>query len=261
MRVLVTNDDGYTAPGLTVLANRLVAAGYEVIVAAPLRQQSGGSASLGRVVDGATISWQEISPDVLPGVRRIIAIDAPPALAVKAILGGAFGERPDIVISGINGGWNTGGSTLHSGTLGAALTACSLGLRAAAISCGRKPNGNLQTAAEVAVSAVEVLRNWTSPVAFNINVPNAALADIKGVRYVEVGRQGILDVDVVMENGELRFKLVPRIPESDSKSDGKMVLDGFVSVSVLNGRYEHLHDSMMPTGLDFDLESRIMSGV
>jgi 5'-nucleotidase len=237
MRVLITNDDGYQAPGLIAHANRMVAAGHEVIVAAPQRQQSGGSAALGRVIDGASIAWERFTSPEMPGIAWGVTIDAPPALSVKAVLSGAFGPVPDIVLSGINRGWNTGGSTLHSGTLGAAMTACSLGWRAAAISCAKPPNDNLETAAEVAVAVAETLREWPTPVALNVNVPNLAVAELKGVREAPVGPQGLLDVDVELVGDDLRFKLVHRQPAADSDCDARAILDGYVAVSVLDGRY------------------------
>jgi 5'-nucleotidase len=261
MRVLVTNDDGYTAPGLVALVRRLLAAGHDVTVAAPLRQQSGGSAALGRVIDGATIAWQAFSSPELEGISRGIAVDAPPALAVKVMLGGAFGPPPDVVVSGINRGWNTGGSTLHSGTLGAAMTACGLGWRAAAISCGRPPHGNLATAAEVAVAVVELLGQWQSPVALNVNVPNLPVADLKGFRRAPIGAQGLLDVDVVLDGEDLRFKLVSREPATDSNCDAQTVLDGYVAISPLSGGYSHCaHPCMLDTAVEAQLLDRLKGG-
>jgi 5'-nucleotidase len=239
MRVLITNDDGYRAPGLIAHANRMVAAGHEVVVAAPEREQSGGSAGLGRVVNGGSIPWRRCITSEMPGVVFGVTIDAPPALAVKAMLSGVFGFVPDIVLSGINRGWNTGASTLHSGTLGAAITACSLGWRAAAISCAKPPEDNLDTAADVAVAVAEALREWPSPVALNVNVPNLPVASLKGVRQVPVGPQGLLDVDVELIGDDLRFKLVRREPAADSNCDARAVLEGCVAISVLDGRYAH----------------------
>jgi 5'-nucleotidase len=256
MRLLVTNDDGYTAPGLRALTARLVGEGHEVVVAAPMRQQSGGSAALGRVIDGAPIAWQEFTAAELPGIMRGFAIDAPPALAVKVILGGAFGPPPEIVVSGINRGWNTGGSALHSGTLGAAMTACSLGWRAAAISCGRPPDCNLDTAAEVAVAIVDVLADWPHVVALNVNVPNLPISDVKGFRCAPIGRQGLLDVDVVLDGAELKFKLSARRPREGSQCDAQAVLDGYVSMSALNGSYGHQETQ---PGFNGSVEQRLLA--
>ena len=240
MRVLVTNDDGFRAPGLIALVNRLLGAGHRIMVAAPQRQQSGGSAALGRVIDGASIDWKEFSSPDMPGIEIGLAIDAPPALAVKVMLSGAFGPPPDVVISGINRGWNTGSSTLHSGTLGAAMTACSLGWRAAAISCARPPNDNLETASHVAAAVVELLGDWSGPVAMNVNVPNLAVAKLTGVRCAPIGPQGLLDVEVERDADVLRFRLVNREPAVGSGCDAEAVLGGYVAVSVLDGRYGQL---------------------
>jgi 5'-nucleotidase len=257
MRVLVTNDDGYTSVGLTILAQRLAAAGHDVVVAAPEQQQSGGSASLGQVEDGARVSWREVTRDALPGMR-VFVIDAPPALSVKAIHSGVFGWKPEVVVSGINYGWNAGGSILHSGTVGAALTACALGMSAVAISCVKKaPEANLQMAADVATSAIELLRGWDGqPVALNINVPNCPVDEVKGVRHVQVAPEGLVDVGIELLDGEMRMKLVRPASETTAEHDSHSVLDGFVSITVHNGRFREVEMPNVDLGVDINTRMR-----
>src|SRR4051794_15189612 len=95
-------------------------AGHDVFVVAPCSEQSGAGTGLGRMAAGESLRSQEHGD--VDGIRSI-ALDGPPALCVLAALEGAFGRRPDVVVSGINHGPNLGYAVLHSGTVGAALTA------------------------------------------------------------------------------------------------------------------------------------------
>ena len=113
MRVLVSNDDGVEAPGIRVLAEGLRKAGHEVTVVAPDRDWSGASAAVGSIRPDEQIDVRRVD---LPGCPEVEAwaLDGPPALAVFAARLGGFGERPDLVVSGINAGLNTGRAVLHS---------------------------------------------------------------------------------------------------------------------------------------------------
>src|SRR5690606_33742122 len=127
---LITNDDGIDATGLRVLADCAIHAGLEVVVAAPSWDSSGAGASLTAVEDDGRVVLREAE---LAGVTgRCISIDAAPAFIVRSAMSGAFGARPDVVLSGVNHGPNTGHAVLHSGTVGAALTAATHGVPTAA---------------------------------------------------------------------------------------------------------------------------------
>ena len=134
MRILVTNDDGVDSPGIHALAAALVADGHDVLVVAPDRRpqrrrcldRSAASAAGPRRWNGACGTS---SPTC-----RCTRIDAPPATAVFAACLGAFGDLPDLVASGINPGANTGHLVLHSGTVGATLTAAGYGIPGLAVS-------------------------------------------------------------------------------------------------------------------------------
>jgi 5'-nucleotidase len=133
MKVLVTNDDGVESPGLHALAGALVAAGYDVVVAAPDRDMSGSSAAIGQIHVDEEI---EAAPIELPGLEGVpaYAVDGAPGLCVLAARLGGFGDAPDLVVSGINPGCNTGRAILHSGTVGAALTGANFGCKGLAVS-------------------------------------------------------------------------------------------------------------------------------
>jgi 5'-nucleotidase len=125
VRILVTNDDGVDAPGIKALAAALVADGHDVTVVAPSGDRSGSGAAIGKLFgteppEVVRHVWAD-----LPGVP-VHALDAPPATVVLGATLGAWGDPPDLVASGINPGANTGHLVIHSGTVGAALTAAGL---------------------------------------------------------------------------------------------------------------------------------------
>ena len=122
VRILVTNDDGVDAPGIKPLAVALAADGHDVVVVAPTSDRSGSGAAIGKLFGTEPPEIvRHVWPE-LPGVA-VHALDAPPATAVLGAALGAFGDPPDLVASGINPGANTGHLVIHSGTVGAALTA------------------------------------------------------------------------------------------------------------------------------------------
>jgi 5'/3'-nucleotidase len=133
MKVLVTNDDGVGSPGLHALARALVDDGYEVVVVAPDREMSGSAAAIGQVHIEEGIDAERVDLPRLDGVPAY-AIAGPPGLCVLTARLGGFGDPPDLVVSGINPGANTGRAVLHSGTVGAALTAANFGCRGLAVS-------------------------------------------------------------------------------------------------------------------------------
>jgi 5'-nucleotidase len=203
VRILVTNDDGVTAPGLAALTRALVAwaesAGtdgpgtpHEVIVVAPSSNYSGAGAAVGSVTDRTTITYQRAYVEGAEGVEAY-GLDASPALSVIAGALGAVGRKPDLVLSGINHGVNVGRSVLHSGTVGAALTASQLGISALAVSlrAGNDPHP-WESAADLAVGLLPMLVGAPVRTVLNLNVPHLPLADIRGVRWARVSGAGLI---------------------------------------------------------------------
>jgi 5'-nucleotidase len=132
-RVLVTNDDGVHAPGIRLLARAARDAGYDVTVAAPREEASGTSAALTAVTDEGRVMFAPVSLPGLDGVPAFAVAASPAYIALLAGLG-VFGPVPELVLSGINRGANAGRAILHSGTVGAAVTAAAGGARAMAVS-------------------------------------------------------------------------------------------------------------------------------
>lgn len=133
MRALVTNDDGVASPGLAVLAEAARRCGLEVTVVAPRYDASGSSASMTAMAEDGQVT---VADEADAAGAAALGVHGPPAFIVRAAMFGAFGPRPDVVLSGVNRGLNTGRAVLHSGTVGAALTAANYGCRALALSAG-----------------------------------------------------------------------------------------------------------------------------
>jgi 5'-nucleotidase len=189
LRILVTNDDGVRAPGIAALARAAHATGSEVVVVAPLIDYSGAGAAVGPVHSRAGVDYRSYVIDELD--VPTYGIDGPPALAVILSCVGAFGAKPDLVLSGVNHGINIGRSVLHSGTVGAALTAAHFGLRAlaASIRWGDEPVP-WTTASTLAGALVPVLAESPEGTVLNLNVPNVALSEVRGVRRGRLSRGG-----------------------------------------------------------------------
>jgi 5'-nucleotidase len=237
MRVLVTNDDGIHSPGIAALAGVLAEAGHQPIVAAPAEDKSGASASIMRVHSDAHIEVARADLGVGDGVESW-CVDATPALAVLTATLGAFGDPPEIVLSGINAGLNTGLSILHSGTVGAALTAQRLGLSAMAVSLEPGEPWRWGTAAEVALEQFEWLARAPDGTVLNVNVPDRSARRI-AVRWAPLDPYGTVRASVADgESGRLQLEMRSSGHEPPRGSDAALVAAGYVTVTAIGGVHE-----------------------
>lgn len=235
MRLLLTNDDGIDAPGLHSLASALIAAGHETTCVAPLHDMSGSAAGIGHIAPDRHIHARRAE---LPGLSEVpaFAVDGPPGLAVLAAAWGAFGDPPEVVVSGINAGLNTGHLVLHSGTVGAVLTAQNFGISGLAVSLARGEPWHWETAAVAAVDLLEQLRTMPAATAFNLNVPNRPRAELLGVRWAHLDRVGIVQTaSVEVDEGKLQFTFSRERPTPDADSDTALVLQGYAAITALTG--------------------------
>ncbi|MDQ1443684.1 MAG: 5/3-nucleotidase [Acidimicrobiaceae bacterium] len=239
MRVLITNDDGVHQPGITALARAVAGAGYDTLVVAPKEDWSGAGAAIGPVHVGQTVEYDTIT---VPGLEDVpvYGIDGPPALCVLLARIGGFGAPPDVVVSGVNPGNNTGRSILHSGTVGAAMTASSFGVSGLAVSIGApdEDGGAIEweTATSLAVGALDWLIGAPVRTILNLNVPNIALADVQGVRLARLAPFGTVRTAIV-ESGEGRLQVELRATEEElaADTDTALVLAGFAAVTPILG--------------------------
>jgi len=179
MRILLSNDDGYFAPGLEHLAGAL-ASHADITVVAPERDRSGASNSL-------TLD-RPLSVKRAP--NGFLFVNGTPTDCVHLAVTGLLDYVPDMVISGINLGANMGDDTIYSGTVAAATEGYLLGIPSIAISLTSKTAAHFETAAQVAVDLVERhARARAGPWLLNVNVPDIARAEVKGLRITRLGRR------------------------------------------------------------------------
>jgi 5'-nucleotidase len=179
MRILLSNDDGYFAPGLERLAADL-APHAEITVVAPERDRSGASNSL--------------TLDRPLTVRRapsgFFFVNGTPTDCVHLAVTGLLDELPDMVISGINHGANMGDDTIYSGTVAAATEGYLLGIPSIAVSLTSKTGHHFETAAKVVADLISRHRRKPSGAwLLNVNVPDVPATDIKGVRVTRLGKR------------------------------------------------------------------------
>lgn len=180
MRILLSNDDGYFAPGIDHLA-RALADLAEITVVAPERDRSGASNSL--------------TLDRPLSLRRAgngyYHVNGTPTDCVHLAVTGMLDELPDMVVSGINHGANMGDDTIYSGTVAAATEGFLLGVPALAISLASRNGEHFETAARVARELVEdLLRNpLPEPTLLNVNVPDVPYGELRGRVVTRLGKR------------------------------------------------------------------------
>jgi len=234
-RVLVTNDDGIASAGLHVLASALDGAGYDVTVVAPNSDRSGIGAAIGLVHADQHLDVEKVE---MPGCEHLPAysIDGPPGLCVCAGRLGAFGEPPDIVVSGVNPGCNTGRAILHSGTVGAALTAQSFGCSALAVSVAVSDPYRFDTAARLALDVLPMLLDAPPRSVLNLNVPALDYDDVLGVRWARLAAFGSVRAAVAeSSDGTLQFELRATGVSAPPDSDQGLVDAGFAALTTIVG--------------------------
>ncbi len=180
MRILLSNDDGYLAPGLAALASALADIA-DITVVAPERDRSGASNSL-------TLDRPLTVRTAANGFRYV---NGTPTDCVHLAVTGLLDALPDMVISGINSGANMGDDTIYSGTVAAATEGFLLGIPSIAVSLAHTGGANYETAARVVVKMVErmALHRFEQPVLFNINVPDVEESSIAGIEVTRLGKR------------------------------------------------------------------------
>lgn len=234
---LITNDDGLDSPGLHHLAAAGLEAGLRVIVAAPAEQSSGSSAAITAAEDEGRIMLRRQSVESLPGVSTY-AVDAAPALIALMATQNAFGEVPDLVLSGINRGANVGRVILHSGTIGAALTGSINGTRAMAVSLDVAVEAQPQhweTAATLAGGLIPSLLRHPAGTTFNLNVPAQPPERLPEYRAASLAPFGIVQTTVTEdEEQNFRRSITELDSEPDPHTDAHLLTAGYATVTALN---------------------------
>jgi 5'-nucleotidase len=180
VRILLSNDDGYFAPGLVLLAE-VLAPLAEVTVVAPERDRSGSSNSL--TLDRPLA--------VRKAQNGFFFVNGTPTDCVHIAVTGLLPQLPDVVISGINYGANVGDDTIYSGTVAAATEGFLLGIPSIAVSLVAEGGGHLRTAGRVAAELVARLQKQPlpQPALLNINVPDIEYERLAGFSVTRLGKR------------------------------------------------------------------------
>jgi len=235
MRLLVTNDDGIDAEGLHVLARHLARAGHEVIVAAPASDASGSGAALGVFHADSHIDVKRM--DIPDCDAPAWAVAGPPGLCVLAARLGAFGDPPEVVVSGINAGLNTGRAILHSGTVGAALTAQNFGAKGLAVSVEAVTPWRFDTAATVALEVLDQLIEAPPRSVLNLNVPALSRSELMGLRWARLAAFGAVRAAIgeVEADGRLQIELRATDETLPDDTDTALCEAGFAALTSIVG--------------------------
>ena len=229
-RILITNDDGVHAPGILAVAQALKSVG-DITIVAPATNQSG---------KGHSITIEDpiyVDSVTLPGDLPATSVASTPATSVKVALGALLTFKPDLVVSGINRGWNLGSVTYVSGTVGAAREAALAGLPAIAASLSADES-NYGPAAQIVRQVVEMTRKTglERGVFLNVNIPAGAASAIKGIQLTrQSGLSGVERFDEQRSpRGRRYFWSVWNEPTGDVEgTDVWAVEQGYAAVTPL----------------------------
>ena len=233
MRALITNDDGIDSPGLWTLASAAADCGLDVVVAAPVTQASGTSASVAASGEMGRVASERRS---LPGLDvEAYAVAAHPGLISLIACRGGFGGKPDVVLSGVNLGANVGRAILHSGTVGAALTAHLNDVTSMAVSLDvglDGPEPLWDKAGEVVRVVLPVLLGMPAATVLSLNVPN--VVDVQGLRWAELARFGAVQ-SRVDDVGDNEVELVHVYAEESfvPGTDTALLAEGYATLTAL----------------------------
>jgi len=229
MRILLSNDDGYLAPGLRALDQALSRVADTVVVA-PDRDRSGASNSL----------TLEMPIRARKAEHGYVRVEGTPTDCVHLAITGLLDEEPDMVVSGINSGPNMGDDVIYSGTVAAATEGRFLGYPAIAISMSNHDPQYYETGARVALDLVNRLRAGNpmdEKIILNVNVPDVPYEQLAGVLGTRLGHRHKAEPAVRSEDprGRSIYWVGPAGAEADAGegTDFHALRNGFVSVTPL----------------------------
>jgi len=233
VHILISNDDGYNAPGLLVLAEALRNQHHTITVVAPREDKSGC---------GMALSLRR-SIDVEMTSERHFIVDGTPADCVYIGLNNLVEEPVDLVISGINNGSNLADDILYSGTFAAAMEARRMIMPSIALSITKRCVQHYETAAYIAVQMCNALPllNYRSLLAvLNVNVPDIPVADLRGFKATVSGEREapLPPVQEASLGNKSKYRLGPagefRRTKRNRMQDFEAVEHGYASITPFN---------------------------
>lgn len=232
MKILLTNDDGIDAKGIQLVAKSLQE-NHEIIIVAPDRQRSASSHSI-------TLSTPLIIKEVkVQGLNcRCFSVSGTPADCTKVAIEKIVPFKVDLVISGINDGYNLGTDVLYSGTVSAAIEAAIMKTPSIAVSCNGSDQGF-----EIAVDYINKIinsvktKNLKGDVVLNINIPPVSKSNVKGIKVCKIGERNYKNVFIELENTDEHISYtVKGTPEDkdEIETDVFHIKEGYVTLTPLH---------------------------
>jgi 5'-nucleotidase len=251
VQILLTNDDGIYAPGLLAMERELTRLG-EVRVVAPATEQSGVGHSI-------TFLMPLVCKEIFDGERRRgWAVEGSPADCVKLGIFEFCSPRPDLIVSGINGGLNAGINVLYSGTVAAAIEGAFFGITSVAVSLEYDEHAQFKKAARLARRVIEQIleRKGSEPQLYNLNIPTTAFLRPTRVRNVPmaVARYGEHYLKRQDPKGRNYYWATndPPPPKGDGETDLTALEQGFVTLTPL--QFDMTKKSVLSTMQEWQLE-------
>jgi 5'-nucleotidase len=242
MRTLVTNDDGVRSLGLHWLARVARDHGLDPYVAAPSEERSGASASLTGLETARGPVAKPYEAASLDGIPAW-GVEGAPAFIVRGCANGDLCEVPGLVLSGINRGPNTGRMILHSGTVGAALTAASHRIPAIAFSSSMTDPQHEETHVAVVARVLGWFseRDWPSDAApvLNVNIPDVPLSELQGLTRARLATFGTVEAERGRVGEGYVSVSIQQVDEGDSEhTDEALLASGWATVTALQAPCE-----------------------
>jgi 5'-nucleotidase len=234
MKILLSNDDGYLAPGLQTLASHISKIA-EIVVVAPERNRSGASNSL--TLD-RPLTVKQAS-------NGFYFVNGTPTDCVHLAATGLIDFVPDMIISGINDGANMGDDTIYSGTVAAAMEGYLLGVPSFAVSMSQHNATHFETAGRVIVEIIERFQanQLPPPVLMNINVPDIPYDQLKGKVVTRLGKRHKAEPVIKSKSprGETLYWVGPAGAAQDAGegTDFYAVANNWVSLTPLQADLTH----------------------
>lgn len=233
MHILISNDDGYNAPGLLVLADALRNQHHKITIVAPRENKSGC---------GMGLSLRR-SIDVEKADDDLFIVDGTPADCVYIGLNNLVDEPIDLVVSGINNGPNLADDIFYSGTFAAAMEARRMAMPSIALSVTERSVQHYETAAYIAVQMTNSLPllNYRSLLAvLNVNVPDIPVADLRGFKATVSGERNapLPPIEEANLGNKSMYRLGPagdfRRTKRNKMQDFEAVEQGYASITPFN---------------------------
>lgn len=232
MRILLTNDDGYNAPGIQTLYRTLRSlTNHEISIAAPDGQRSATGHSI------TLFQPLFLTEHELDGQLKGYAISGTPSDCVKLAIQGRLISKPDLLISGINHGSNLGTDVFYSGTVSAAMEGVLLGVPSLAVSLAGFEFADFEPAATFIAERLEFIMQHQQKSLVNINIPGKPQSEWRGLKVTKLGKavyENVFERRVDPHGRPYFWQCGNRMQDLEENTDLKAIQEDYISISPMH---------------------------